>query len=111
MSNAQEELLQWHAENAKNNPKIIHASERCASGIMQAIGRFSLGANISPRDTRCCADCKMEDTNPGHEIVKFYLYYERWRRAEVEDSDKSIEKLKAICVSFRSFFLFSYTCL
>lgn len=104
MSNAQEELLQWHAENAKNNPKIIHATERCASGIIQAIGQFSLGPNTSPRDLKCSSECKMEDTNPGHEIVKFYLFYERWRRAEVENSDQSLEKLKAVCVSFRSLF-------
>lgn len=97
VSNAQEELLQWHAENAKNNPKIIHATERCASGIIQAIGQFSLGPNTSPRDLKCSSECKMEDTNPGHEIVKFYLFYERWRRAEVENSDQSLEKLKAVC--------------
>ncbi|RVW89702.1 Sucrose-phosphatase 2 [Vitis vinifera] len=101
VSNAQEELLQWHAENAKNNPKIIHATERCASGIIQAIGQFSLGPNTSPRDLKCSSECKMEDTNPGHEIVKFYLFYERWRRAEVENSDQSLEKLKAVCKSLR----------
>lgn len=104
MSNAQEELLQWYAKNAKDNPKVMHATERCASGIIEAIGKFSLGPDTSPRDLKCSSECKMEGTNPGHEIVKFYLFYERWRRAEVENSDESLEKLKALCVSFISLF-------
>ncbi|KAJ6317258.1 hypothetical protein OIU76_012908 [Salix suchowensis] len=83
VSNAQEELLQWHAENAKNNPNIIHATERCAAGIIQAIGNFSLGPNVSPRDIGDFQKCKVEIYNSCHEVVKFYLFYERWRRAEV----------------------------
>eukprot|EP00258_Populus_trichocarpa_P047148 XP_024463167.1 sucrose-phosphatase 1 isoform X2 [Populus trichocarpa] len=83
VSNAQEELLRWHAENARNNPNIIHATERCAAGIIQAIGNFSLGPNVSPRDIRDFQKCKVEIFSSGHEVVKFYLFYERWRRAEV----------------------------
>lgn len=98
VSNAQEELLQWHAENAKNNPKIIHATERCAAGIIQAIGHFNLGPNTSPRDVTDFSTCKMANINPGHEIVKFYLFYERWRRAEIELSEIYMAKLKAVCV-------------
>lgn len=97
VSNAQEELLRWHAENAKNTPTIIHATERCAAGIIQAIGHFNLGPNTSPRDVPDLSACKLENVNIGHEIVKFYLFYERWRRGEVENSELSIANLKAVC--------------
>ncbi|KAH9704792.1 putative sucrose-phosphatase 2 [Citrus sinensis] len=74
VSNSQEELLQWHAENAKDNPKIIHATERCAARIMQAIGKFGL-------------------------VVKLYLFYERWRRAEVEKSEHYMQSLRSVFYS------------
>lgn len=96
VSNAQEELLQWHAANAKDNPKIIHASERCAAGIIQAIGHFSLGPNISPRDVTDLSDSKLENFDPAYEVVKFYLFFERWRRAEVENPEPYLENLKAV---------------
>lgn len=98
VSNAQEELLQWHAENAKDNPKIIHASERCAAGIIQAIGHFRLGTNISPRDVIDFSKSKPDGVTPGYEVVKFYMLYERWRRAEIANSEQHIQTLKKICV-------------
>lgn len=98
VSNAQQELLQWHTENAKDNPKIIHATERCAAGIIQAIGHFNLGPNISPRDITDFEECKLENANPGHEVVQFFLFFERWRRAEVENSEIYISILKSKCV-------------
>lgn len=97
MSNAQEELLQWHAKNSKDNPKIIHATERCASGIIQAIGHFKLGTNLSPRDVPDIAK-DVENASPGHEIVKINLLCEKWRRAEVEKSEQFLAGLKAVYV-------------
>ncbi|KAH9604777.1 hypothetical protein KSS87_004294 [Heliosperma pusillum] len=97
VSNAQEELLQWFAQNGKGNPKIIHATERCAAGIIQAIGHFGLGPNISPRDVVDFNDCPLKCVNPGHEIVKFYLFYERWRRGEVDNSEAYYSSLKSVC--------------
>lgn len=97
VSNAQEELLQWHAENAKNNPKIIHATERCAAGIIQAIGHFKLGPNTSPRDVTNFKVCAPESVKPGHEVVKFYLFYEKWRRADIENRETDIASLKSSC--------------
>ncbi|KAL9319320.1 hypothetical protein ACSQ67_015837 [Phaseolus vulgaris] len=92
VSNAQEELLQWHSENAKDNPNILHASERCASGIIQAIGHFNLGLNLSPRDV---SDIGREDSSPSLEIVNFALLLEKWRRAEIENTELFIAGLKA----------------
>eukprot|EP00258_Populus_trichocarpa_P027887 XP_024443906.1 sucrose-phosphatase 1 isoform X2 [Populus trichocarpa] len=97
VSNAQEELLQWHAENAKGNPKIIHATERCAAGIIQAIGHFNLGPNTSPRDITNFSDSELENVSASSEIVKFFLFYERWRRAEVENCEIYLASVKADC--------------
>ncbi|KAL0791707.1 hypothetical protein Bca101_007953 [Brassica carinata] len=95
--NSQAELLEWYAENAKDNAKIIHASERCVGGILEAIGHFKLGPNLSPRDVSDLFECKEDNVNPGHEVVMFFLFYERWRRGEVENCDAYIASLKASC--------------
>lgn len=90
-------------DNAKDNPKVIHAHKRCAGGIIEAIGSFQLGPNLSPRDIidfkRCC---KVETVDPCFEVVKFYVLYERWRHGEVEESELYLEHLKSIFVSLAS---------
>ncbi|KAK8672093.1 hypothetical protein V6N13_110467 [Hibiscus sabdariffa] len=95
VNNAQEELLQWHAENAKGNPNIIHAKERCAAGIIEAIGHFNLGSNSSPRDVANFVECKVDHVNPGFEVVKFYLFYERWRRGEADNCESYLASMEA----------------
>ncbi|KAJ9181260.1 hypothetical protein P3X46_009407 [Hevea brasiliensis] len=99
VSNAQEELLRWHTENAKNNPKIIHATERCAAGIIQAIGHFKLGPNTSPRDSSDFSNHELENVSPSNVLVKFFLILERWRRAEVENCEMYLASMKADCDS------------
>lgn len=98
VKNAQKELLQWYADNARSNPKIFHATERCAAGIIEAIGHFNLGPNLSPRDVVDISSYKLESFSPGLEIVKLYILYERWLRGEMGSSEL-IKNLKAICVS------------
>lgn len=99
-------MLQWHAANAKDNPKIIRATERCAAGIIQAIGHFNLGPSISPRDVSDFHDCHMEKFVPAFEVVKFNLFVEKWRWAEVEKSELYLENMKSVCVSFKTFLAF-----
>ncbi|XP_057515887.1 sucrose-phosphatase 2-like isoform X3 [Amaranthus tricolor] len=95
VSNAQEELLNWHAINAEYHNNILHASERCATGIIQAIGHFGLGPCLSPRNEFESPKCKKECTNPGFEVVNMYLAFEKWQRGEVQNSKQFIQNLKS----------------
>ena len=95
VSNAQEELLEWHARHAKNNQKIVHASQRCASGLIQAIGHFGLGPFVSPKDELTFSKHMKKQMHPGLEVVKLYLSCERWLRADVEKSEQFMQTLKS----------------
>lgn len=109
VSNAQEELLQWYDKNAKGNAKIIHATERCAAGIIQAIGHFNLGPNISPRDVTDFSQWQVENDTPSIEVVKFYLFYERWRHAEIDNSEIYLARLKGDFVCLTNLFYVSFS--
>eukprot|EP00897_Mesotaenium_endlicherianum_P010789 jgi/Mesen1/9739/ME000695S09049 len=51
VGNAMEELVSWHASrDAGSTAHIFRATERCASGILQAMRHFRFLASPSPRD-------------------------------------------------------------
>ncbi|CAN7135606.1 unnamed protein product [Brassica rapa subsp. narinosa] len=104
VSNSQEELLKWHTENALNNSKLIHSSERCADGILQAIDYFKLGPTLSPRDASEFLNGKADIANPGQEVVRFYLFYERLRRGEIKKYETYIASFKESCDQDAVFF-------
>ncbi|URD75442.1 sucrose-phosphatase [Musa troglodytarum] len=104
VGNAREELPQWCARNCKDHPNIIRATERCADGIIQAIGHFKLGPNKSPRDF---SGSQVGRFNPVHEVIMLYLLYERWRRADVENSDSIVQNMRSIAVRHRLRFAIS----
>ncbi|CAJ1968003.1 unnamed protein product [Sphenostylis stenocarpa] len=62
---------------------------------MQAIGNFSLGPNVSPRNIGHSM-CYRKVLGPSHEVVMFYIFYERWRRGEVENPEQYMQNLKAV---------------
>jgi hypothetical protein len=66
---------------------------------MQAIGNFCLGPNASPRDIKDSM-LNIKILSPSHEVVMFYLFYERWMRGEIENSEQYIQNLKSVFVSF-----------
>ncbi|CAI9261833.1 unnamed protein product [Lactuca saligna] len=94
VNNAQQELLRWHVENAKNNPKIIRANEKCACGVIESIDHFNLGTSISSRDVTNLSNVNFDCFVPANEVVKLCLFLERWRWLEVENPDVFLSNLK-----------------
>lgn len=67
--------------------------------MIEALQRFNLGPSVSPRDVLDTENFHVEVLDPAHEVVQFYLLYEKWRRGEVEKSDKYLQNLKSLSVS------------
>lgn len=105
-----EELLEWYEKKGEQNNKIVLATERCAGGIVQALGKFKLGPHLSPRD-RMGPDgiqplvTMSENGKPvgsgfaQREVVEFNTFFEKWMNGEVPNSAETFQRLTGVIVS------------
>ncbi|CAM6007876.1 unnamed protein product [Sphagnum balticum] len=102
VGNAQEELLQWHAEHAGDKSHIFLATERCASGILEAMKHFDLQPYESPRDHPVALSVndkqapKIGAVAAAHEVVEYLLLIEQWLRGDVPNSHQVHNRLKSV---------------
>ena len=89
VGNAMEELVQWY-DTQKETGHIFRASERCAAGIMQAMGHFKFHPWVSPRDQgggKGVGDGEEVGVAAvQREIVSTNISIEKWLNGDVEVS-------------------------
>ena len=100
MANAQDELLQWHADHVGDKSHIFVATERCAAGIIQAMQHFDLQPNVTPRDRSVPLSVydrlapKADAGAVAREVVEYLLLAEQWLRGDIDASDEAFRRLK-----------------
>lgn len=99
VSNAQEELVEWHKLNGATR-KVFCATQRCARGIIQALEHFCLGPYLSPFD-------RIDDNyvpnlaseRPGsiqREIVEFNVFITKWLSGELPNKQETFQRLSGV---------------
>lgn len=107
VGNAMEELLQWHSQHTGDKSHIFLATERCASGILQAMQHFDLQPNVSPRDHPLAlvgkkkGPHKVDAVAAAHEVIEYLLLMEQWLKGDVDSTDEVFNRLKLSLVCFR----------
>nr|XP_024363221.1 sucrose-phosphatase 1-like isoform X4 [Physcomitrium patens] len=107
---AMEELRQWYDINGKHSSRLHLAKERCASGIVEAIGELSLGPHLSPFDRMNSngiqpavkASEKGQLTPSGvaqREVVEFNTFFTKWMNGEVPNNPESFQRLTSVIAS------------
>lgn len=97
-------MLQWHAEHAGDKSHIFLATERCASGILEAMKHFDLQPYVSPRDYPVALSVndkqapKIGAVAAAHEVVEYLLLIEQWLRGDVPNSHQVHNRLKSVLV-------------
>eukprot|EP00897_Mesotaenium_endlicherianum_P008188 jgi/Mesen1/7398/ME000388S06616 len=104
VGNAMEELVEWY-EAQSAPPHIFRASERCASGIIEAMHTFKIQPSVPPRDQPIEAGEGPTDVSqPGalsnfsaqREIVEFFVFLEEWLVGAIEKSDTTLLRLTTV---------------
>lgn len=113
VANAQDELLQWHADQLGDKSHIFVATERCAAGIIQAMQHFNLRPNVSPRDISVPLSVhdklapKPDGGAVSREVVEYLLLTEQWLRGDIDASEEAFRRLKFGLVSCNTSTLFT----
>ncbi|XP_024394889.1 probable sucrose-phosphatase 2 isoform X2 [Physcomitrium patens] len=100
VANAQDELLQWHANQVGDKSHIFVSTEKCAAGIIEAMKHFNLQPNVSPRDCNVplSVHCRrIPKADPGavaREVVEYLLLTEQWLRGDIDASEAAFRRLK-----------------
>ena len=108
MSNAQDELVEWHDEHVGDKSHVFRATERCAAGILQAMQHFDLQPNESPRDRHVPLSVhdklapKVDAVAVAHEVVEYLMLVEQWLRGDTDCSEEVFRRLKFSLVGLQS---------
>lgn len=106
-----EELKLWYEENGKSNNRLYQAKDRCAGGIVEVLGKLSLGPHLSPRDRMGPNGIQSivatsENGQPKgsglaqREVVEFNTLFEKWINGEVPNDPETFLRLTNVIVSF-----------
>jgi hypothetical protein len=108
VSNAQDELVEWHDEHVGDKSHVFRATERCAAGILQAMQHFDLQPNESPRDRHVPLSVhdnlapKVDSVAVAHEVVEYLMLVEQWLRGDTDCSEEVFRRLKFSLVGLQS---------
>eukprot|EP00271_Cylindrocystis_brebissonii_P010426 TRINITY_DN2660_c0_g1_i1.p1 TRINITY_DN2660_c0_g1~~TRINITY_DN2660_c0_g1_i1.p1 ORF type:complete len:425 (+),score=58.93 TRINITY_DN2660_c0_g1_i1:135-1409(+) len=101
VANAMDELVQWYNKQERIN-HLFRATERCASGIIQAMQHFKFVPAVSPRDNPALSDTSLQPgevrslASAQREVVDLHIFQERWLRGDIKYSEETMLRFKSL---------------